>query len=41
MDGILPLQSCTASAGLLSDGKTLVLVAVAFPQYGRRFGEQS
>ena len=27
MDGILPLQSCTASAGLLSDGKTLVLVA--------------
>ena len=27
MDGILPLLSCTASAGLLSDGKTLVLVA--------------
>lgn len=27
MNGILPLQSCTASAGLLSDGKTLVLVA--------------
>ncbi|MSS26658.1 translation initiation factor IF-2 [Desulfovibrio sp. PG-178-WT-4] len=27
MNGILALQSCTASAGLLSDGKTLVLVA--------------
>lgn len=27
MDAILPLQSCTASAGLLSDGKTLLLVA--------------
>ena len=27
MDGILALQSCTASAGMLSDGKTLVLVA--------------
>lgn len=27
MDSILALQSCTASAGLLSDGKTMVLVA--------------
>lgn len=27
MDATLPLQSCTASAGLLSDGKTLLLVA--------------
>lgn len=27
MDATLPLQSCSASAGLLSDGKTLLLVA--------------
>lgn len=27
MDAALPVQSCTASAGLLSDGKTLLLVA--------------